>query len=199
MTRRSHAPDKAFAITILGLSVLATLFAAPAPAVAADAGIRNDVRQLRLETALRLAFLEHFKADGMRIDIDVSGSSVTLSGTVVHKATQELAEEVALSIDGVTAVTDNLQLAARRSSVPPVARAVGKAERETDDAILETRVKLKLIDNLGLKAFKVEVEASDGTVSLRGDLPSDSLKATALSTAKSTPGVKKVLDLVRVG
>ncbi len=200
MTRHNRAPKGAFVTAIVTTAALVALLLAPAPAAAAgSSGVKQDLKTFRLETALRLAFLEHFKADGMRIDIDVSGGSVTLSGTVEHKATQELAEEVALSVHGVTSVDDNLEVEPPATSQPPVAKAVGKAERETDDAILESRVKLKLIDNLGMKAFKVEVEAVDGTVSLRGTLPSDSLRDTAISTAKSTSGVKKVLDLIKVG
>ena len=196
--RHTHpAPRGVLIATALTFAVFAAaVFAPVTPANAA--GIKQDIKTLRLETALRLAFLEHFKADGLHIDIDVSGGSVTLGGTVHHKATQELAEEVALSVDGVKDVTNDIKLAPSDSSQPPVARAVGKAERETDDAILESRVKLKLIDNLGMKAFKVEVEAADGTVSLRGMLPSEAMKDTAITATKGTSGVKKVIDLITV-
>ena len=194
---RSHPASKG-ALTAIALALAVFAAAVFAPVMPANAaGIEQDIKTLRLETALRLAFLEHFKADGLHIDIDVSHGNVTLGGTVHHKATQELAEEAALSVDGVKDVTNDIKLAPSDSSQPPVAKAVGKAERETDDAILESRVKLKLIDNLGMKAFKVEVEAADGTVSLRGELPSDAMKNTAITTAKGTSGVKKVIDLIK--
>lgn len=174
-----------------------TLVALP-HAAAAGPSIEQDLSTFRIVTALRLAFLEHFKADGLHIGIDVRGGAVTLSGTVKHRTTQELAEEVALSVSGVKDVDNTIVLAPQDTSEPAVARALGKAERKTDDAILESRVKLKLIDNIGMKAFKVEVEAVNGTVSLRGTLPTDSQRDTAISSARATSGVEKVIDLIKV-
>jgi osmotically-inducible protein OsmY len=64
--------------------------------------------------------------------------------------------------------------------------------------MLESRVKLRLLDQMGLVAFNVEVEAVDGTVSLRGTLPDQDHRDIALRTAGHTKGVKKVLDILRV-
>ena len=67
------------------------------------------------------------------------------------------------------------------------------------DAILEGRVKGHLLDDVGENAMKIEVEASNGVVSLRGTVPSSIVQKTALQTARSTKGVTKVVDLLRTG
>ena len=49
-----------------------------------------------------------------------------------------------------------------------MARAVDKAGNRVADALLEARVKTRLLEELGRPRFDVEVEAADQTVVLRG-------------------------------
>ena len=51
---------------------------------------------------------------------------------------------------------------------------------------------------IGRYALDLEVEATDGVVSLRGKLPDRLRKRLALDTAKETQGVKTVIDLLDV-
>jgi len=169
------------------------------PSATATSGFANDLAAARITVAVRLALLEKLGRDGLRIHIDVAGDKVTLSGTVAVRASQELAEEVALGVTGVRSVDNRLKTVAdARPSPHPVEKAVGKAEKEVADAMLESRVKLRLFDVMGLVAFNVEVEAVDGIVSLRGTLPDPDHRDIALQAAGHTKGVTKVLDLLRV-
>lgn len=58
---------------------------------------------------------------------------------------------------------------------------------------------LLLAAEIGRHAFDLEVECSDGVVSLRGTVPDEERHRIALRAAESTSGVKKVIDLLRVG
>lgn len=170
----------------------------PAPAAtgneAADDGAVADAL-LGLEVRGRL--LDRLGWDGLRVGVEVSGDAVTLDGEVRERSTQELAEEVALSVDGVHSVDNRLTVrSAEADEETPVGDAVADAELEVQDAALEVRVKANLFKEIGRHAREVEVEATDGEVSLRGRLPDEARKRLALEAARGTKGVVEVIDLL---
>lgn len=164
----------------------------------AYAGARDDVAEALLWTKVRIALLEHLKGDALRVKVEVRGREVVLSGQVERRASQELASEVAGSIAGVKRVTNRLRINPEPVGAP-VARAVGKAEREVADGLLEGKVKLRLLDELGRVGFAVEVEAVDGVVSLSGSVPDQARRQLAVETTRKTPGVVEVMDLLKTG
>jgi osmotically-inducible protein OsmY len=78
-------------------------------------------------------------------------------------------------------------------------RAAATAGRALSDADLETQVKSRLLGELGRFALEIEVEATDGVVSLRGWVPDAARERFALDTAQGVRGVERVIDLIRVG
>lgn len=158
----------------------------------------RQVKEARTEVAVRMALIEKLGADGMRVGIEVRGDEVTLAGRVKERSSQELVEEVALGVSGVRDVRNHVELVKPEKSDTPVASFVGKAEREVSDGLLETKVKLGLLDELGGNAFRVEVEATAGVVSLRGSIPSEEHRRLALASARGTSGVGRVIDLLKV-
>lgn len=158
----------------------------------------QSVADARLETEVRLALLDKLGEDGLGVTVEANGGRVSLIGAVDERATQELAEEVAKSVPGVQSV-DNRLLARQESPEKTTAgRAAGTAEREVNDAVLEMRVGKNLLGEIGRYALDLEVEATDGVVSLRGTLPDRERKSLALKAARETSGVKQVVDLVKV-
>jgi osmotically-inducible protein OsmY len=59
-------------------------------------------------------------------------------------------------------------------------------------------VKYQLNREIGKTAWKIEVEAVEGVVSLRGTVPDQARLEIALKTAAGVKGVKQVVDLLRV-
>jgi len=55
-----------------------------------------------------------------------------------------------------------------------------------------------LLGEIGRYAPDLEVEVTDGVVSLRGTLPDKERKSLALRAARETSGVQRVVDLVQV-
>ena len=105
---------------------------------------------------------------------------------------QEIAEEVALFFDGVNAV-DN-KVTARYD--PKIGK--GLLRNEAGDSELETTVKMRLRAEIGGHAERVEVEAVDGWVSLRGVVPEKARRDIALETAAAVKGVTRVVDLLKL-
>ena len=64
--------------------------------------------------------------------------------------------------------------------------------------MLEMRIGKNLLGEIGRYALDLEVEATDGVISLRGTLPDPERKSLALKAARGTAGVKQVIDLVQV-
>ena len=151
---------------------------------------------LRVKTRL----LEKLGSDALGIDVEVDDGEAVLRGTVSRRVTQELAEEAAKSVDGIARVDNRLEV--RRPPAGSVkegaGRAAGDFAKEVSDAELETRVHLRLFGEIGRYAVRLQVEAVDGVVSLRGKLPDRERKRLALRTARKTRGVEKVIDLVEV-
>ena len=162
------------------------------PPPAAASRVENAKTELAVQEAL-LAKLGRGAAD---VNVHAEGSRVFLTGLVDDRSTQELAEEVALSVRGVTRVTNWVELEEAPPPNTPAARAVADAEREIQDAVLEARVKRRLLEEIGRHALAVEVEATAGKVSLRGRLPDEARKRLALETARGVRGVREVVDLL---
>ncbi|MGK2859587.1 MAG: BON domain-containing protein [Thermoanaerobaculia bacterium] len=133
-----------------------------------------------------------FGEDAKLIEVKIEGSTATLTGTVSERSTQELAEEVARSIPGVTSVNNRL--------TGPQARGLDKLRTEAMDAALEMSVKGALVRDAGSSvAQALEIEAADGVVSLRGTVSTGESRNGALATAGRVEGVRKVVDLIEVG
>jgi osmotically-inducible protein OsmY len=157
----------------------------------------EDVAEAGLAADVRIALLDKLGWDAMDIDVEVDGGRARLNGKVDKRTTQELAEEVALSVSGVQRVDNRLRVKEGRSATP-VSQAVGTAELEVQDAVLEMRVGKNLLAEIGRYAMDLEVEATDGVVSLRGTLPDRERQRLALRVAEETSGVKQVVDLLQV-
>jgi hyperosmotically inducible protein len=163
------------------------------------ATVQGQVADVLLLTRVRVALLEHLGSDGLRVRVETRGGIVELSGAVEKRSSEELAEQVARSVSGVREVRSRIKLSSEaQATEPPVARVVGKVEREVADAVLEGKVKTGLLEELGKVAFDIEVEATDGVVSLTGTVPDSAREKLAVKIAKGTPGVKELHDLLKV-
>ncbi|HBL29560.1 MAG TPA: hypothetical protein DD490_22225 [Acidobacteria bacterium] len=200
MMNRAHVPMLPMLLAaLLAVSLLAACAAtAPGTARGGWAGREENVADASLGADVRLALIEKLGFDALGITVDTAGSRVYLTGRVEKRATQELAEEVALSVPGVARVDSALSLKDGDGAETPVGQAVAGTEQEVQDAALELRVGKNLLGEIGRHALHLEVESTDGVVSVRGRVPDAERKSLALRAAQGTPGVKKVIDLIEV-
>jgi osmotically-inducible protein OsmY len=180
----------------------------PSPGPAARVGsaidrawdqVTDSVAEALLVTRIRVALLDRLKEDGLRVSIAMHDGAVDLSGAVKNRSSVELAARVAASVKGVRSVRSRVTVAdGTQGPEPPVARVVGTVERSVGDALLEGRIKTRLLEQLGKVAFKVDVDAADGIVTLSGAVPDAARKRLAAGIARGTSGVKDVRDLLKV-
>jgi osmotically-inducible protein OsmY len=160
--------------------------------------LHADTNQADGTTTLKvkMALLEKLGTDSLHIDVDTTGGAVRLSGTVSKRATMELAETVAKSVTGVKDVKDDIHLAAIEANPSKAGAVVGEAESELKDAMLETKVRLALVDKMGSDGFKVGTEAASGVVTLEFEHAfSAALREQATQVVKGVEGVSKVVSV----
>lgn len=156
------------------------------------------------------------------IDVKVNNGVVTLSGTV-QTATRKARAERAAHVAGVTSVVNNITVdpqagksvadktgdAAKTAvnKTGDAARTVGNKTKEgvaaTGEAItdtwLTTKVHANMMNEPLLKDSDISVDVNNHVVTLKGTVASAAGKARAEQIARSTEGVKGVMNSLVIG
>ena len=169
-----------------------------------DAGITTAVKS-------KLAADDTVKA--YAIDVDTSNRVVTLSGEVQTSIAKEQALKLARDTDGVRDVVDKLQVnetAATSGTLDDQAKAKGseagrrtaeaadKAGAVVTDAALTSAVKAKLLADPDVSGLKIDVDTTNGVVTLTGDVRTQAEATEAERLARTTEGVRDVVSKLRV-
>ena len=67
------------------------------------------------------------------------------------------------------------------------------------DAAITTAVKTKLLADTTTPGLKIDVDTSNGVVTLNGTVPNAAEKRRAIELARGTSGVKSVKDNLKIG
>lgn len=157
------------------------------------------VSESLLELEVRGKLLAKVKtSDALRVHIKAEGQNVVLTGELEKESNIALVESVARTVKGVQQVTNQLTFAPDQTGNGRIENAVAKGGSEIKDALLETKIKTKLIAKSGVGAFKIEVEAVDGVVRLSGSVPDESHREDAVRIARETSSVQEVRDLLKI-
>ncbi len=85
-------------------------------------------------------------------------------------------------------------------AVPMLLSACGKTVGQTiDDATITTRVKTALLNDPDVGALHINVDTSQGVVTLSGTVKSPGEQQKAIQIARQVPGVKDVKSTLQVG
>jgi hyperosmotically inducible periplasmic protein len=130
----------------------------------------------------KIAMFADSRVKGRQIDVETTNGQVMLRGKVDSDAARQAAEDIAKKLDGVTSVTNDLEV------VAPSSR---EAVEEKDEAIT-ARVEQHIAKDSHLKHADIAVQTNAGVVSLTGHVGDIMTSAQASSTAWQVPGVKSV-------
>jgi hyperosmotically inducible protein len=158
-------------------------------ALAADT-TSQDVIDARQETQIwtTYALSSHLRANDLKVS--VHNGKATLTGKVEEGVNKDLAKQIALGVDGVKDV-DN-QIVVEAGYVAPArssTRAYGEA---IDDATITAAVKSKLMWSRYASGLTTDVGTKSGKVTLQGTADSETSKVLAKSLAMNTRGVESV-------
>jgi hyperosmotically inducible periplasmic protein len=144
-----------------------------------DAWITTDAKARLLATA---------DVPALEVSVDTNRGIVTLFGSVPNESAKRAAEMAVKKIDGVKAVQNELQI---------VPKAMAKAVEAKDDDIRKD-VDSRLEARPELEDASIDTQVEKGVVRLTGSVASQSDRLIALTTTRATPGVRSVIDDLKV-
>ena len=143
---------------------------------------------MRMHLALESKLAQTDQLSALAINTDVKDGVARLEGEVERDSQRELATEIAESIDGVTAVNNELQVTGEQANLGD------KIAEGMSDAALTAKVKSRLLASDNTSGLAIDVDSSDDTVTLSGEVESETERELAVTIAANTAGVKDVRD-----
>ncbi len=194
--------------TSLGKKLSAILCAVSLTAASSMALAENDAtasafRDGWREGKLETIFLLNPHLNNFALDAEISGETLILTGTVKEAIDRDLAEAIAESIDGIKSVENRIVVKSEEG-------VTAKADTETEDKdstlsqriqdiTTTTTIKGKLLKSPHIAGLAINVDTSNGHVTLTGEVESSAARDLAWRLAKNTRGVVEVrnnLDVV---
>jgi osmotically-inducible protein OsmY len=175
--KKMHRP-----ILALAFAVCVVAACTPAQQKQAQSQASDDVilAQIRTKvTAIDAATISE-------VHIAVRRGVVTLTGETHNDAERRQIEDAARGTNGVKLVDDRIVL----NSGAPTTKAIAS------DVGLETKVVAALAAQTGINAFRLEVHADRGVVTIKGRVQTRALHDTAIETARGVNGVRRVIDKI---
>jgi osmotically-inducible protein OsmY len=172
---------------LLASSIAAIL--AASSAVAADT-ISQDVTNARQETQIwtTYALSPYLRASDLKVSVE--NGKATLTGKVEEDVNKDLAKQIALGVDGIKNVDNQIVV---QADYVPSAKSASRGYGETiDDATITAAVKSKLVWSRHADGLATNVETKSGKVILTGTADSAADKDRAGHLAKNTRGVVSV-------
>ena len=165
-----------------------------------------------ITTAVKSKLVADDTVKAYAIDVDTSNRVVTLSGDVQTSVAKDQALKLARETDGVRDVVDKLRvgdtaattgiddkaMAEGRSAGRKAADAADKAGGVVTDAALTSAVKAKLLADPDVSGLRIDVDTTNGVVTLNGDVASQAQATEAETIARNTEGVRSVVSKLRI-
>jgi len=168
---------------------LALMLAAISGAAVADT-VSQEVTDAHQESQIWTSYALNPYLRANDLDVTVRSGKATLTGNVVEGAEKDLAKQIALGVNGVKDV-DN-QIVVQPDYVPPATSTSRSYGQVIDDATIVAAIKSKLTWNKHTSGLSTEVSSKAGAVTLTGTADGATSKKMAGSLAMSTRGVVTV-------
>lgn len=194
----------------LEFALLATILVAgsaygvdePQDRASSEAGVPAElvgtVHDAWLEGKVEMALLLNRYLNSFSIDTRVKASRVVLSGTVRSDIDRELAEQIALGINGVEGVENDLRINASQSLNASGEERARRFQQLVEDLTLTAQVKSQLILDRNITAADIDVATVGSVVTLEGQVRSGQERDLAVQIAGNTKRVAKVIDRLEV-
>ena len=174
-----------------------------------------------ITTAVKSKLAADDTVKAYQIDVDTANGVVTLTGNVDSSAAKAKAVILARGTNGVADVVDHLNVGAPATSttgeIKDDLNTAGQAtkdagERAVDatknaaertgevvgDAAITTAVKSKLLGDTTTPGLSIDVDTKDGVVKLNGTVKNNVESERAMSVARDTDGVKRVVNNLKI-
>lgn len=156
----------------------------------------QSIADVRQETQIWTTFELNPYLRAHQIKVFVHDGTATLTGFVAEGVNKELAKLIALGVNGILQV-DN-QIFVETDSVMPVPSIERSYGEMIDDANITAAIKSKLMWSQYSNGLSTDVDTAWGKVTLTGTVDSDIAKALAGRLTLNTPGVVSVENLLEI-
>lgn len=178
-TKRNHWSKLLLALLIAPALVLAV-------GCASTQSAETQIDDATIGTAVKAKITADPELNPFEIDVDVDDGMVRLSGVVESASDRTEAEKLARNTNGVRGVRNDLTVGDKT------------AGETVTDAVITTKVEAKLAADTEVSGANVDVDTSQGVVTLSGTVKTDTARAEAEKLARGTDGVKSVRNLLKV-
>lgn len=205
---------KSFIVPALILA-LSTFFAA---CESMDGGktVTSDGKVKVTDTEIENSVKAKWSADStlrgadLSIDADADKNTATVSGNVSTEALRTKAVDLAKAAHSGLIITDKIDVKPLDVSRADYNEGLAQSERakatsageklgdSLDDAWIHTKIVAKLVTDVNTPQRKINVDVVNNTVTLRGAVTTAEEKAEAERIAKTTDGVKRVVNQLKV-
>ena len=150
----------------------------------------EDVIEARQETQIwtTYALNPYLRANDLKVSVD--DGKATLTGRVEEDVNKDLAKQIALGVDGIKSV-DN-QIVVQADYMPPTRSSSRTFGEVIDDATITSAVKSKLVWSKHTDGLTTDVDTRWGKVTLTGKADTAAEKELAGRLAMNTRGVVSV-------
>lgn len=150
----------------------------------------DELTEARLESRIMTTYSLNRHLNAKDLNVLVDDRVATLTGTVTEDIHKELAEQIALGVDGIDDVDNQIEVNPEYiSSTPSGERTYSEV---VEDAAITAAVKSKLVWSKHAQGLSVNVDSASGKVTLSGTAKSSEAKEMAGLLATNTHGVKSV-------
>jgi osmotically-inducible protein OsmY len=156
---------------------------------------RTDVMQARTEGSIATAFALNRHLNSDRIQVEMQGRMAILTGTVENGVNRELAEQVALSIEGVDEVNNQLNVNSDTNQSDAERTSLANS---LNDVTTSATIKSKLLWNRYTQGLDIDVNTQNNVVTLSGKSDSEAASELAERLAGNTQGVREVRNQIEI-
>ncbi len=191
-----HALSGTLAVAImLSMSMAAISKAVAQDTTATTMAKADDTLKDRISYRLETSSVVRMYDVKVKVDKGVA----MLSGKVATAAQKAEAEKIA-KVEGISRVESTIEVDADidKTMSERIKGGFSKTGEKISDAWITTKVNWFFVGEGRLKGSHIDVDTKDNVVTLKGTVPSPAGRLRAIELAKSTEGVKSVVDQLTV-
>jgi len=152
-----------------------------------------------IESKLETALILNKHLNPFEIDIRVDNNVATLEGEVHSDIDKELAENIALGVEGIDSVTNNIKVVEKSSRSSAAKTTKGRSFAQyVEDASTTAAIKTELLASKNVAGLAINVDTYNNTVTLSGDVETGAQKDLAQAIAAKQKEVKDVINKLHV-
>ncbi len=159
----------------------------------------NESKDAWIDGKAETVLLMNTNLNNFDINTDVKNGKVVLTGKVNSELDKELAEELVLSLDGVTDVENSLTVV-KSANAKNADKSMMHDDDDNDltDAKITTVITTRFLFDSEVGGTDIDVDTDNGVVTLNGSVKSEAEKQLAVKIAKNAEDVQDVVDKLTI-